>query len=333
MGHIVSVIIPVYNVAKYLDQCLQSVINQSYNDLEIILIDDGSTDESGKMCDKYADIDSRIRVVHSANGGLSAARNKGLDIATGEWIMFLDSDDVMYPTAVEDMAATILNTSADMVIGTYHRLSCEGMLQNTVRESEASLDFVPISEFDFWELFNSNMKYCVVWTKIYSADIWKDLRFPEGHINEDLYVLGDIVKQCRHIVNTNHSVVGYRVREGSIMHTEGFRKSIDNSYAALDLTIYLFDRFSENILPINAINSMWKRGFNHLRDGIKDGLININDSQVKSLIRRYYSQHRKMFKIASPFRRKCSLLMFSILGRNYFRLWKLFFARRAKTVS
>lgn len=315
----VSIVIPVYNVEDYLEQCINSVLHQTYEDIDVILINDGSTDASGIICDKYANTDARIRVVHSENNGLSAARNKGLDMVSGDYIMFLDSDDVMYPTAVEGMVNAITKTSADMVIGAFSKLSKEGALQGDIDESLGKFKCVPILEYDIWDTIKYNSRYCAVWTKIYPAGIWKSLRFPEGHINEDLYVLGDVLKQCEHIEITEQLVVGYRIRKTSTMHTVGFRKSIDNSCAALDAVFYMLDRFNSG-LPINGIDEMWRRGFYHLRDGIKEGLIDINDPQVSSLIGRYYSLRMKMFKISPSFRRKCSLLMFSILGRFYFKI-------------
>ena len=115
----VSIIVPVYNVEKYLKKAVESTLNQSYEKLQIILINDGSTDESGKICDKYKQKDSRIEVIHKENGGLSDARNKGLDIANGKYIMFLDSDDFFEKDAVEIMYRKIEEKNADFVIGNY----------------------------------------------------------------------------------------------------------------------------------------------------------------------------------------------------------------------
>ncbi len=111
----VSIVIPVYNVEKYLEECVDSVINQSYANLEIILVDDGATDSSGRMCDEYATVDPRIRVIHRQNGGLSAARNTGLDVATGEYIYFLDSDDYIEKDTVSSLVEMCDSENADVV--------------------------------------------------------------------------------------------------------------------------------------------------------------------------------------------------------------------------
>ena len=112
----ISVIIPVYNVAQYLDDCLLRVTGQSYTDLQILLIDDGSTDKSGALCDSWTDRDSRIQVIHTANKGLSSARNTGLQAADGDYISFIDSDDMIHPRFLELMAAALEETGADMAV-------------------------------------------------------------------------------------------------------------------------------------------------------------------------------------------------------------------------
>ena len=112
----ISIIVPVYNVDKYIERCIQSIINQTYKNLEIILIDDGSTDKSGAICDKYSKIDNRINVIHKKNGGLSEARNVGLDIARGDYIGFVDSDDYIHPQMYELLYKNLIGTSADISI-------------------------------------------------------------------------------------------------------------------------------------------------------------------------------------------------------------------------
>ena len=116
---LISVIVPVYNVERYLDQCLESIVGQSYPHLEILVVDDGSTDASGDKCDRWAERDDRISVIHQPNGGLSAARNTALDAMTGEWVIMVDSDDIMHRDAAAVLLDTIQRQQADMVIGDY----------------------------------------------------------------------------------------------------------------------------------------------------------------------------------------------------------------------
>jgi len=136
---LVSVIIPVYNVAKFLRESLDSAVNQTYKNLEIILVDDGSTDGSEIICDEYAGLDSRIKVIHQKNKGLSEARNTGLDIMTGSIVSFLDSDDVFYPDNIRRMVETMLTTNADVVTCRHENYVTEDRLDSeTVKPSSSS---------------------------------------------------------------------------------------------------------------------------------------------------------------------------------------------------
>ena len=125
---LISVIVPVYNAEKYLDKCVNSIINQKYTNLEIILVDDGSKDNSLDLCKKYAEKDNRIKVIHKENGGLSSARNVGLAVARGEYIMFCDPDDLYLPNSCKVMLNEIIKTHADYVIGNYKNLDEDGKL-------------------------------------------------------------------------------------------------------------------------------------------------------------------------------------------------------------
>ncbi|MDD6812335.1 MAG: glycosyltransferase family 2 protein [Lachnospiraceae bacterium] len=128
---LISIIIPVYNVEKYLTRCLESVVAQTYSNLEIILVDDGSTDNSGKVCDKYQEIDSRIKVVHKKNGGVSDARNEGIDEACGEYIAFVDSDDWVTRNYIENMYAILVKNSCDIAICDVKRTSKGDLKKST----------------------------------------------------------------------------------------------------------------------------------------------------------------------------------------------------------
>ena len=133
----ISVIVPVYNVEKYLNDCIDSIINQTYKNIEIILVDDGSNDSSGSICDEYAKKDNRVRVIHKVNGGLSSARNAGLDEVTGDYVMFCDSDDMFLPTSCEVMFEEIEKRNADYIVGNYQNCTEEGELwENPVFNKE-----------------------------------------------------------------------------------------------------------------------------------------------------------------------------------------------------
>lgn len=181
----ISIIIPVYNVEKYLENCLEKVLNQTYKNLEIILVDDGSKDNSGKLCDEYAKMDSRIKVIHQKNGGLSMARNSGLDIATGKYIMFVDSDDYYELNSCELLYNEIKEKDADLVIGNYiHTKSNGEKWEKPLFDKELYKNF-KLSIKDYKKSFF--VMNSVVWNKIFKREFIEKyhLRFVSGAVAED----------------------------------------------------------------------------------------------------------------------------------------------------
>lgn len=210
---LVSIIIPVYNTKKYLKQCLDSVVRQSYFNLEILIIDDGSTDECGSICDEYYAQDKRITVYHTDNRGLSAARNFGLDKVTGEFIAFIDSDDWFEPNAIEVMIKKAVETGTDIV--------CCRYIQEYNRKWIKQVDAKGKEK-----IFTGNeaiKEYCigssigsVVWNKIYRKTIFDGLRFPEGRYYEEYATTYQIILKCKTIACIPKVLVHYRMRKGSI---------------------------------------------------------------------------------------------------------------------
>lgn len=212
----VSVIIPVYNVQHYLARCLDSVLAQSYNNLEIIVVDDGSTDASGTMCDDYAARDSRVKVIHKSNGGLSSARNAGLDAMTGDWVTFIDSDDFVHPDYVTTFMR--LADKAPVVIGTWQELN-EGEQPRIITPIFG--DFITLSRNEALKRIyyqqDINHSTCC---KLFNAKLFSSLRFPEGMLYEDLAVSYDLLGQASEIVVASTPPIYYYVhRPGSIVTT------------------------------------------------------------------------------------------------------------------
>ena len=183
MDNKISIIIPVYNVENYIQQSVDSVLSQTYKNLEIILVDDGSKDNSGKICDKYKNIDTRIKVIHKKNGGLSSARNAGIEIATGKYIMFLDSDDFLENNACELLYNTIETMDTEYVMGNYIYTTYEGKKWDSPM-FDVQEDFeVAITDYKkAFFVMNS-----VVWNKIFKTEFIKrnNLKFVEGALSED----------------------------------------------------------------------------------------------------------------------------------------------------
>ncbi|MGM9600387.1 MAG: glycosyltransferase family 2 protein [Faecousia sp.] len=231
---LISVIIPVYNVEKYLQRCLDSVIEQTYKNLEVILIDDGSTDHSGEICDDYAAKDVRIHVIHQENQGVSAARNKGLDNVKGEYITFVDSDDYI----VNDMIAELLRLSeeehADIVIGGYYGIGVKGF----VRWSHVPLDVRKYRGLDILKCSDDAIPTVIACCKLFSGKIWKNLRFPVGQIYEDSWCMPKAYHNADIVVTYPRAVYYYIEHEVSIMHHTALEKK---ACARLDLFKHLID--------------------------------------------------------------------------------------------
>lgn len=192
---IISVIIPVYNVERYLEQCIDSIMNQTYKNLEIILIDDGSKDKSGFICDKYKMKDSRITVLHKENSGLGYARNSGLDIATGKYVVFVDSDDYCDMDLIERLLDPILTTGADTVIGGFQRVDDEGKVLYREKYPYTIYEEDQVKSKLFYRMLGSSPQRSdairmSVWNAIYDMDIINNnhIRFPseKDYISEDI---------------------------------------------------------------------------------------------------------------------------------------------------
>lgn len=205
-----SIIIPVYNVEHYLEKCVDSICHQTYRNLEIILVDDGSTDRSGRLCDELAAADSRIKVIHKSNGGLSDARNAGMEFASGEWWMFVDSDDYL----ALDTAETLLRAAVEN--------HCEIAVCNMVRiyEDGAQEPFYrPVTEPTIWagEQRFETLRQPSVCNKLFRADLFKEIRFPNGKFYEDTFVYHALAYRASRIVLTGLNGYYYLSRRESIL--------------------------------------------------------------------------------------------------------------------
>ncbi len=251
----VSVIIPVYNVFPYLREAVDSVISQTYRNLEIIIIDDGSSDGSGEVCDEYK-TDPRVRVVHQRNRGLSAARNTGLDIMTGDYTMFLDSDDVYHPDMVEKMVNAIIKSKADLVICSYNEIETEGRKNNEAKIIQHIQDYKIITAREALLASYDDQIRTYAWNKIYPGKIWDHLRYPEGHVYEDMFVFPDILEQCERILLIPDVLVDYRQRKDSITHT-GLPQNILDSVMAKKYVLKVIEETSPSF-PKETID-LYKR--------------------------------------------------------------------------
>lgn len=238
----ISVIIPIYNVEEYLRRCLDSVLGQTYQNLEIILVDDGSPDGCPAICDEYAARDPRIRVIHKPNGGLSDARNAGLDIAAGQWIGFVDSDDYLSTEMYEKLMEAMARTGSDMAVCNY----CFTDGEKTALASSGVEEELVFERDDAIRLLLEDGKFQnYVWNKLYRAEYWRDIRFPVGKAFEDIDTTWRLVDRARRVVLTPFVGYYYLVRKTGIVQSKKIKNEIDCVEQGLSRYAALIGRFPE----------------------------------------------------------------------------------------
>ena len=247
----VSVIIPVFNVRPYLREALESVIGQTYRNLEIIIVDDGSTDGSELICDEYKK-DPRVKVIHQENRGLSGARNTGLSVMTGEVVSFLDPDDAYCPDMIEKMLKRMKETQADLV-------SCNCLVFTTTGRMDQSKpvaasryqEEVMTAAQTFNRMTRSQFTWSV-WNKLYVRKLWDNVRYPEGRVYEDVLVMPLILEQCGTVAAMKDYLMRYRRRKGSITGTLTAKNLGDYLYAMNWIEEYVASHVPEPITEANG---------------------------------------------------------------------------------
>ena len=215
MNDLITIIIPVYNTSRYLAECIKSVTGQTYTNLQIIIVDDGSTDNSGEIADSFAASDPRILVIHRENGGPSAARNSALERVEGRYICCIDSDDAMEEQSIEALHSACVRTGAEMAIAGYRRFTDPYVPQKYDDVKNEVLDAREATRRMTCDLGFTHSS-C---GKLFLADLWEGIRFPEGKIYEDYQTTFKLIARAGQIVFCNAPFYCYRIRSGSIMRT------------------------------------------------------------------------------------------------------------------
>lgn len=218
----ISIIVPVYNVEAYLPECLSCLRTQTYRNLEIILVDDASDDGSGQLCDSYAAEDSRVKVIHQQHAGLSVARNRGIAAATGEYLCFVDSDDVVAPDYAEYLFSLLQNADADLSMARYTEFTDIAPVLQVGTDSVAVHTYTGRQAIRLL-LGKDHIVSTVVWGKLYRRSLFNGVTFPEGQKHEDEAVSYRLYWNASRVVFSDRPLYGYRQRAGSIMAT-GFNR-------------------------------------------------------------------------------------------------------------
>lgn len=289
---LVSIIIPIYKVESYLRRCLDSIVRQTYKNLEIILVDDGSPDNCPQICDEYAACDNRIAVIHKKNGGLSEARNTGLDICKGEYISFIDSDDWVEKNYIEFLIKNAFSHQADIVIGNYdlvwddHSASSEPFQEVVLEKKEV-----------FFQIITAQTTHLgISWGKLYKKRILDGERFPVGKTQEDNYTSYKFIYKANRVCCVDAVLYHYYQRDDSISKTDTSNNFMDVVKEQLD---FLIEHKEFELAEFTAIKIGWYWYNQYVKDiqGNKSALHKAKDyySHLKQIPRFHIINRLKFF--------------------------------------
>ena len=289
-NELISVIIPVYNVEKYLINCIESVLNQSYRNLEIILVDDGSTDDSGKICDEYIKKDIRIRVYHKNNGGLSDARNYGIDHASGKYITFIDSDDDVSTEYISDLYILIKKYNVNISI-TPLKICAKNSYKRTKLKRHEEILLPKIAFFE--RLLCDNGFGISICGKMFLTRLFDDIKFPYGCLCEDNGTTYKLFDKCQHVAYVSNYNYNYYKRNNSIMKSEFIRKKLDLIIMTDEMCDYL-EKYPELSDSVNKrrINAR----FSILRQ-ISESTLDIEKLKIRDDMIDYIKKIRNILQI------------------------------------
>ncbi|MFI3165689.1 MAG: glycosyltransferase [Bacillota bacterium] len=243
---LISIILPVYGVEDYLDCCINSLVNQTYKNLEILLIDDGSIDRSPEIIDTWAEKDTRISAVHKQNGGQSSARNLGLDIMKGEYVTFVDSDDWVEENYIRALYEAITSCDGDISIVGISKVKDKQVKYSKFYKEDRVCAINYCSANDALKYFFETS--IAVWAKMYKSSLWDDIRFPDGRLAEEYVVLLNILKNVNCVVFNNQHLYNYRIRQDSDSHSIKPQYVFDNILAisnALTICSTSFNQYTQ----------------------------------------------------------------------------------------
>lgn len=291
----ISIITPVYNVEQYIQYSVESILNQTYQDIELILVDDGSTDRSGAMCDAFAKQDERVRVIHQENQGQAAARNHALDIAKGEYIAFVDSDDYIHPRTYEILMRNMLEHQATISVGGYQTVFSHDE-PFSIETGDAALwngkDFLKHCLFD-----KVDKKCWVLWDKVFHRSCFENIRLPEGRIYEDNAVVYKILYDAEKVVDCDAPLYYYYQNSESTVNQSFKLKHLD-WLTVLEEMLVFFEEKEEREL-FDKINKTYLFSLAELHKKTKE-LLNEPEAEMVLLekLRRQYRIEKRKYPIS-----------------------------------
>lgn len=242
-NELISIIVPVYNVEKYIDKCINSILLQTYQHIEIILVDDGSIDNSGVICDNYQKKDCRIKVIHKKNGGLSDARNVGIEFSKGKYITFIDSDDYIEKNYIEFLYKILKTNEAEISICDFKYISEYERLMNKISNSKKEIIYSKKEALK--ELCTDKTFPNSAWGKLYLKNLFEDIRYPKGRIFEDIPTTYKLFSKCNKIVYGDWALYNYLYREKAISKSEFNLRRLDAIDFTNEMTNYIEKEFPD----------------------------------------------------------------------------------------
>ncbi len=323
MNKKVSIVVPIYNVEKYLDKCINSVVNQTYKNIEILLIDDGSTDNSGKIAEKWTKKDDRITVYHKANGGLSDARNYGIKKANGNYICFIDSDDWVENNYIERLLLKICENDCDISICN-PIYDFEDSISKVKQKKNSKNNYIMNSEEAILQLNNFRYFDMSAWCKLYKIELFNNIKFPKGKYCEDFYIMYKLFDKANKIIYFNEYLYHYIQRKGSITNSKNLR--YDFIYAAYQQMIFVERKYPKlkNVVRsayASSILTIYNKSIENkilLKPDIKEKFI----TEVKNNYK-YVKENSQI-----PLIKKFQIFLFSknrTIYKIFFKLYKLVF--------
>ena len=325
---LISIVIPVYKVEKYLEKCVESVINQTYKNLEILLVNDGSPDNCPKICDEYAQKDNRIKVIHKENGGLSDARNAGIDVATGKYITFIDSDDYISNDYVEYMYNLAQKHNAQIATCEFEIVYLEDELKN---DSEYIEDIEVLTPRDFfYNMLFAKRSDVTACAKLYEIELFKGIRYPKGVVYEDTATTYKLIEKCNKIATGNKKCYFYFTRPNSISKISGFNSNeldyIKNTNEMLD---YLRNKYPDLEQAIDRFDLYANFRILRLLLFTKPR----NKKMEKEIFRKIKNKRMKVLKYKDTPKRDKIAIVLSFFGLSIFKFSWLIYSKMTNRIN
>ena len=313
---LISVIVPVYKVENYLNQCIESIVNQTYKNLEIILVDDGSPDNCPLMCDNWAKKDNRIKVIHKQNNGVSSARNVGLEVATGDYLCFVDSDDTIHPKYCEILLNSILTNNADIAVCSWKKVNDINNPKNKNYNTNnlTSKCFEGGEVFDL--LYNKKIPLIMaLWIKLYKKDIFKNITFPENKtVAEDDAIIPQVLLNCKRMVYVNLALYNNTQRNDSLTTISFSKKRLHSLEVFKDRIEFIKVHKPEfvdeavnhyiRILILYYHYAKWAKMEKEILDQIKNEINKVSSNGYENKLTKMFKKHPKILNVILKVRQK-----------------------------